>query len=265
MTRNFTVFSPLSFFEKADAPEGQRRRIAGLVSTARRDRQKETILQRGLDFSEFLEFGWYNDNHAKSTDGVLGYPESVKFVAKGAKLPDGGEAPHDGHWAEGYLIPGYAKAEQIWELGRALQKSNAPRRLGFSIEGTVHARAADDQSIITKASVRNVAITHCPVNPDTGLVALAKSMDDAEEEARKALSMTAAPSGPGAGAVLTPESLDSSAPAASGVVPPKKRTPKMLTKSEAVAWMRARFPHITSATAERLVNASLALRNSGAL
>jgi len=46
-----------SFFTKVSAPEGQRRRIGGVVSTETPDRQEETLIQNGLDFSEFVKYG----------------------------------------------------------------------------------------------------------------------------------------------------------------------------------------------------------------
>lgn len=176
---SFKFYAPLSFFEKADAPEGLRRRVAGLITTERKDREGETILQRGLDFSEFLDFGWFNDNHAKEMAGVVGYPEGVRYVRKGERLPDGREAPADGHWAEGWMLDGDPRADTIWQKALALQKSGNQRKLGFSIEGVIERRSGEDRKIIAKARVRNVAITHCPVNTDTQLVALAKSLERA--------------------------------------------------------------------------------------
>lgn len=263
----FQFHMPLSFFEKSDAPDGQRRRIAGLVTTQSRDREGETILQRGLDFSEFLDFGWFNDNHSKETDGVVGYPDAVRFVRKGEALPDGRQAPADGHWSEGFMLEGDPRADKIWAKGLALQKSGSGRRLGFSIEGVIQKRTGQDNKVIAKAKVRNVAITHCPVNTDTALVALEKALERAErneddgqdeaERADKALTMgdapanNARPSGPvsgaGAGRTLTPQSLD--------------HDKKKLTKSEAAAWFRARYTNINQPTAERLANLAFALRD----
>lgn len=179
---NFKVFAPLSFFEKADAPEGLRRRVAGLISTERKDRQDETVLQRGLDFSEFLDFGWFNDNHAKEMSGVLGYPEAVRFVKRGETLPNGRTAPADGHWAEGWLLEGDPRADAVWQKAMALQKAGGKRNLGFSIEGVIERREGHDRKVISKARVRNVAITHCPVNTDTHLMALAKSLEFSDLE-----------------------------------------------------------------------------------
>jgi hypothetical protein len=179
----FRFYAPgLTAFEKANAPEGQRRRIGGIVSTESKDRENEIVLQRGLDFSEFLHHGWFNDNHSKSMIGVLGEPDprSLRFVRKGEKLPNGDVAKADGHWAEGWLYEDDPDADKVWKKIRALEKSPTGRRLGFSIEGVIQRRAGSDNKIIAKAKVRHVAITHCPVNTDTRLDALAKSLSAVE-------------------------------------------------------------------------------------
>lgn len=233
---------PVSFFEKADAEVGKRRRIGGIISTESPDRQGETVLADGLEFSDWIKNGWYNDNHSKDTDGIVGYPEYVKSFRRGEKLPNGEVAKTPGHWAEGYMLP-TDRANRLWELGKAL--AGTGRRLGFSVEGKILrrvgprtiARKADDGSVeyvgnrIAKALVRNVAITNCPVNTDTGLEILARSLTAAETadpddfELRltvleKAMAMgpaqpgvavaTRGPqTGEGAGAVTTPKDLES--------------------------------------------------------
>lgn len=183
----FRFYMPsLYAFEKANAPEGQKRRIGGLVSTETRDRENEVILQRGLDFSEFLKSGYFNDNHAKDVAGIVGTPDpkALRYVKKGEVLPNGETAPANGHWAEGWMLEGDRRAEDIWSKIQSLQKS-PNRRLGFSIEGAIQRRTGRDFKTIAKAKVRHVAITHCPVNMDTRLDVLAKSLggDEAESPA----------------------------------------------------------------------------------
>lgn len=211
--RTFRIFAPMSLFQKASAPEGQRRRIAGVISTESLDKQGEVIVQKGLDFQPFLSQGWFNDNHSKKTTDVLGYPEDVTRFQKGEKLPDGTVAKSNCTWAEGYLLD-TPDADKVWSLGMSLQKAGSKRRLGYSIEGSVQSRTGPGNRIVAKALVRNVAITNCPVGEDTRMELLAKSLDEVE----KGLSMgTAAspgdaPSGPqsgeGAGQVLALESLE---------------------------------------------------------
>ena len=147
-------------FEKADSGE-KSHRIGGYASTSTEDREGESLVQKGLDFSEFLSHGWFNDNHEKGTSGVIGYPTKVEF--------------HKGHgwYVEGYLLKGMKKADEIWEIAKALKKSKSSRKLGFSVEGKIVERK--NQKII-KAVIRNIAVTHVPINPECTLEVLSKAM-----------------------------------------------------------------------------------------
>ena len=216
MSRPFQIYNPIGVWMDKSAPEGQQRRIGGLISTESRDRQDEVILQRGLDFSEFIQHGWFNDNHSKATPGAVGFPNKVEYYAKGTKLPDGNIAKTNGHWAEGYLLEGHKPADEIWSLAQSLAKAGGDRKLGFSIEGSVLRRSGRDRKTIAEAKVRNVAVTNCPVNTDTYMLSLAKSLREVDgecvedlvrsvvqEEQEKALAAASA-----SGAALQPESLD---------------------------------------------------------
>lgn len=290
---------PIHLFEKADAPPGQSRRIGGVISTEHPDRQGETVLQNGLDFKPFLEAGWLNDNHSKATaEGILGYPSEVKFFKKGETYPDGKPAKSNSHWVEGYLLENWEPADKIWQLGKALQKTN--RRLGFSVEGAIHRRigpktvfkkSADGKggkwvgSTVAKATVRNVAITNCPVNTNTNLEVLAKSLQAMEAaepdelEARvavleKAMTMgppsVTAPTGPvtgeGAAAVQAKESLEQDEEEEK-----KKRKAlrenldKSLSYDEATAWVRARYPGLRPSQIGKLLELTRALKMKGRL
>lgn len=296
---------PIWVFEKADEPEEKQRRIGGIISTESPDRQNETVLQDGLDFSDFKRAGWFNDNHSKDTDGIVGYPEVVKRFKKGEKLPNGKEAPTTGHWAEGYLLK-TERANKLWELGKALQGTG--RSLGFSVEGKILRRTGprtifkkgDDGSPqwvgnrIAKALVRNIAVTNCPVNVETGLEILGKSIqameaadpDDFEsrlELLEKALTMGAAtpgvkPVGPqtgeGAGKVIAPQSLEQDdQPPKSKKIKTKtqrgkiteKLMSKSLTEKQAVAWVQWAIPSMDTATAGKLVSLTKKLKTNGNL
>jgi hypothetical protein len=141
---------PFEVWEKAGPDPSKRRRIGGIISTDKTDRQGEVVLQRGLDFSEFLSNGWFNDNHSRETTGIVGYPELVKKVQHKGR---------PAHYVEGYLIEGFDRADEIWKLAQSLQRTG--RRLGFSIEGAVSRREGHDGRTIAEAKVRNVAITNC--------------------------------------------------------------------------------------------------------
>lgn len=147
--------------------------IGGIVSTAKLDKQDEEVVQRGLDFNPFLEAGWYNDDHKQDRKDLLGYPTAAYYVRKGQELPDDTRAKKSGWWTEGYLLD-TAEGRQLWEQVQALR--DTPRKFGFSIEGSVLDRDPTNRNRILRAVVRNVAITHRPVNTDTELVTLAKAL-----------------------------------------------------------------------------------------
>lgn len=263
----FQFFAPMSFFEKASAPAGQQRRIAGVISTELEDKQREVVLQRGLDFSHFLDKGWFNDNHSKDTTDVLGYPETVIKFQKGDKLPDGQVARYNGTWAEGYLLD-TPKASKVWELAQSLAKAGSKRRLGFSVEGTVLQRTGPNNNIVAKALVRNVAVTNCPVGEETRLEALAKSMDEVEKGMTVGAGTGDSPAsagpvtGEGAGQVLAPESLEK--------VPKKDldseedENSKPLEKSLAVARIQERLG-CTRKQAERAFSTLTNMKQRGLL
>lgn len=277
----FQFDMPMSVFEKADAPEGQQRRIGGIASVETRDKQNEVVLARGLDFSEFLSNGWFNDNHSKDTDAIVGYPDTHKMFKKGEILPDGRTAPANGHWVEGYLLEDYPRADRLWKLARSLAKTD--RRLGLSIEGRVLQREKMRKggSRVAAAKVRNVAVTNCPVNTGSRMEVLAKSLlavERANPDVLKALAMGTAtsinpPSGPqagsGAGQVLTGQSLESDdSPPRRAEEDDEFETEEEKKKREArksydlaVIWAKARMPHATWAQAERFVRVTRIAKN----
>jgi hypothetical protein len=229
---------PLEVFHKA-GDKGKERRIGGIISTDRVDRQQERVLQSGLDFSEFLSNGWFNDNHSRDTTGIVGYPQLVRKVTHKGR---------PAHYVEGYLIEGHEPADKIWTLANALQKTG--RRLGFSIEGGVTRREGSGSTIAT-AKVRNVAVTNCPVNTDTGLEVLAKSLQAVEAEGdewlRRGMMAGQAVANPGAapgeGFPLRAESLEAR---------PKRK--RKLSKADAVEFLRKRYPGMTAEKAMRILN-----------
>jgi hypothetical protein len=283
---------PVTFFEKADAPAGQERRIGGIVSTENKDQQDEVVLQRGLDFSYFKKNGWFNDNHSKKTTDILGYPEATKYFGKGQDLPDGSKAEHPGHWVEGYLLR-TEKADEIWSLGKALQDTR--RRLGFSVEGKILQRTGPGNKTIAKALVRNVAITNCPVNTDSRMEILAKSLRAAEqsemgksgsgnypdddEDDEKSLGMGAPPpgnanpstmgptSGMGAGQIITPQSLESpvnpALHAGGGKKRRKRAVKKALTNREAFDFLKSRLPQASAGQIAKVIAITRRMKRSG--
>lgn len=242
----FQIDFPIEVWEKAGAEAGKERRIGGIISTEHKDKQGEVVLQRGLDFSDFLRNGWLNDNHSRETTGVVGYPSKVENRRHNGKAAT---------YMEGYLIPGYDKSDEIWRLAQSLQKTN--RRLGFSIEGKVQERTGADGKTIAAAHVSNVAITNCPVNTVTGLEIVAKSMMALESsakslEAGSAISVPAVAT-PGDGFALRTESLERSPTDTAGRAKKKKKKRKKLSKAEGLALIQRRHPGLS----ERAANAIL--------
>lgn len=218
-------------FEKSGPDASKERRIGGFVSTSHVDRQGETLLQEGLDFEPFLKGGWFNDNHDHSTEALVGYPE----LAELRPLP---EAPgHQGWYVEGYLLKGHQRSDNLWNIAQALQKSG--RRLGFSVEGSIAERDQKNPKIVKKAIVREVAITRCPVNTNTGLDVLAKSLSAGNAVADPGTA-------PGEGFPLRTESLE-------GNGKKKKKKKKRLTKGEAVERLCSARPDLDRAWAEKIV------------
>jgi hypothetical protein len=265
---SFAFDVPVDFFEKADAEPGKERRIGGIATIETKDRQGEVLLARGVDFSDFVSNGWFNDNHSKKTVDILGYPEKAHFFRKGEVLPSGEKAAAAGHWVEGYLL-GTPEADRVWELGKALAQTK--RRLGFSVEGRIEKRTGSAQKTIAKALVRNVAITNCPVNSGARMEILAKSLYTLglDEPTEKSLGMgpvSGSPptppalmgpqSGMGAGRVIAGQSLEhdeTDTVSDEDEKKRKKRIKKSLNESETYAWLRARLPHATPEQLGRII------------
>jgi hypothetical protein len=218
-------------FEKAGADPEKERRIGGIVSTDHMDRQGEVLLQEGLDFAPFLKGGWFNDNHNKATgDGLVGYPEFAEI----RQLPEG----HKGWYVEGYLLKGHPPSDSLWTVANSLQKSG--RRLGFSVEGGIVRRDHRNPKFVRKAIVKEVAITRCPVNDNTGLDVLVKSLSAGNAVSDPGVA-------PGEGFPLRTESLEAK---------PKKKK-KKLKKSEAVALLQRLNPTVSAEMAEHIVDYGL--------
>lgn len=156
---NFNFFMPFDIVKSDNGPD-EEWRIAGYASTSQPDRQDDIIVQKGLDISDFLNFGFLNYDH--NSDQIVGYPDKDKT-----------RLTNKGFWVEGILLKGVPLAERIWETAVALKKSNADRKLGFSVEGKTLAK--DALGRIVKAKVYHVAVTGSPVNTSCTFDALCKS------------------------------------------------------------------------------------------
>lgn len=286
---SFQLDGECVFFEDLSKASGRQRRIAGVISTETRDRQGEIVIQKGLNYDAFLTYGVFNDNHSKDTDAMIGWPEEVKRFSRGQKLPNGEIAKANCSWAEGYLVEGNGntRADRIWDLTKAIQKSNSPRKLGFSIEGSVVKRMGPARKIVAEAIVTNCAVTNCPVNTDTKLETLAKSLslvarmpDDLDriEAMEKALTAgisgnplahgagEGAKQGAGAGQIMIPQDLETDLKF-NGAQLEDLNTPKRkkLSKAEAVAWVYSKLPNFRPDQIARVVDAAIKLESATAL
>ena len=162
---------PFEAFEKAGAPPGKQLRNRGIISTEHRDFQGELVKQGGLDFGPILAGrGWLNDGHDPRAGSELGVPERIYRVT--VPGPDG--RPIQATAMEGYLLD-TPRGRAIWENSRALKGTG--RSLGFSVEGGVQERDPLDSKTVTRAIVKQIAITRVPVNPHTNLEPIEKSLD----------------------------------------------------------------------------------------
>ena len=186
----FSFCLPFDVLKSTDANSDEWR-IGGYASTSSEDRQGDEIVQKGLDYDDFVNYGWFNFDH--HNDQILGYPDKDKC-----------KIDSHGFYVEGTLLKGVEIAKNMWETALALQKSGANRKLGFSVEGKVLQRNALGK--IVKAKIYNVAITPNPVNTSCTWDALVKSFTTDKDDIDKALE---AGHGDASGSAIVPESLES--------------------------------------------------------
>lgn len=142
-------------------------KIGGIATTQAEDQQREELVQEGIEWGYFLSKGWFNWEHQPGPENVMGHPERVfPTVVKG--LPATG--------VEGVLYLHDKRARGAYLNALTMQKAAAPRRIGYSVEGSVLLRDPQKPKRILKSRVLNVAITAHPVQPDARLEVLARSL-----------------------------------------------------------------------------------------
>jgi len=150
----FNFWLPMEIVKsKEDQKKGKQRLIQGIASTIDEDLQKEVVEQRGIDFSYFLKYGYFNNDHKLGFENKVGQPLECRITG-------------DGLWTKGFLFNNHRIADAIWELANALEASQADRKLGFSIQGKVTRRAGRR---ILKCWIQDIAITAAPINTNTWL------------------------------------------------------------------------------------------------
>lgn len=159
LSLGFNLNIPLLKAEETSQRGEKVRFVSGFASLEKEDQQKETIIQKGIDYQPFLEAGYINWDHGDirqhSPAFLIGEPTS-------AEIRDYRGVP--GFYIEGFLYPDKPMANAAWEHLQATNKSLSKRHMGWSIQG--HTLTAQDGKIY-KSVVRDVALTHKPVLRET--------------------------------------------------------------------------------------------------
>jgi len=160
------VFSlPVDIIKKSD----EEWRIAGVASTENKDFQGEVIKIDGLDISTLEKNGFFNEDHRKGFQNILGK------IDKAEKRDDDKAGKH--LYVEGRLFKTQPGAQAAWNIMNELEKSNdLSKRMQLSVEGKIFKRAGKDKKTIVKAKAENVALTLNPINDHT-FASMLKSME----------------------------------------------------------------------------------------
>lgn len=152
--------------EKVGKTEGYH--FEAIASTPDKDRDDETLVQKGLNFEPFKEHGEFNWNHV--SHAMVGVPVGKKAWYS------------SGSWhCEGMILKGLPISEN-YTTDMVIQQHNALKKAGFnrglccSVEGKVIERS-DDGKYVLKADIYNIALTFRPVNPNCTVAMLAKSLN----------------------------------------------------------------------------------------
>lgn len=154
-SEEFGFWVPLTIVKSSTTGKGKDRKrwIEGIASTVHIDLQMEKVVQAGIDYTYFLKYGFFNNDHKPGFENKVGEPTECKVTKNGL-------------YVKGFLYNNHKVADAIWELAHALEASGSSRKLGFSIQGKVLRRAG---KTILKCWVQDVAITAAPINTNTWL------------------------------------------------------------------------------------------------
>lgn len=147
-----------------ESGEGKRY-IFGRASSGHVDDDGDIILQQFLDITPFVERGFFNYEHKDDPEYIVGFPYKEEC-----------KVTEDGFYVAGELFKNHPVADKLWDLIVRLKRENIPRKLYFSIEGKATRYASDPPGVIRGFRVYDVAITRKPVNTNTYLDAIVKSV-----------------------------------------------------------------------------------------
>lgn len=169
---DFTMRLPLLKASEESVHGEKIRFVSGVASLEVADQQNETVIQKGIDYSPFLDTGFINWDHGDIRKGspayLIGEP-TLADVRQHRGVP--------AFYIEGFLYPDKPMANEAWEHLLATAKSMSKRQTGWSIQGQT---LAAQNGRILKSVVRDVALTHKPVLRETvvSFQEICKSLDE---------------------------------------------------------------------------------------
>lgn len=166
MQDDFNFHVPIQFVKSGDG-ENPEMILAGIASTADKDRQGEMLIPDGFDYTYLKNHGYINWHHqlSKNPEAIIGEPTKVE-LRKGKGL-----------YIEAKLYSDSDMAKKAYELAQVLHKNSTKRQLGWSIEGKVVERDPNNPARVTKSKITGCALTPMPINPNT-FVNIIKGMAD---------------------------------------------------------------------------------------
>jgi hypothetical protein len=138
-------------------------------------------------------------------------------------------------------------AKECYDTAVAIKKANANRNLGFSIEGVVQMRDPQNKKRVLKAKVLNVAVTSAPVNPNTNLELIARSMN-----ASMGYQEPAIPDADASLSALVQQSIDKKL--SSATYGQKETKKKMITKSSLKDMLKDHFSNCSNEELEHIAS-----------
>jgi hypothetical protein len=173
MDKSIQLFSLYTTFDiEKGKEESNKIKIGGIISTDAKDQEGDILLQEGMDWTYFLDRGYFNYEHQQGPENILGVPDKVELIELNGKKATK---------VEGFLLMDTPKAKDVYQSIKAIDKAGVGRQIGFSVEGQVIERDLDNPKIVKRAKILNVSITAHPVNPDAKLELLARSLMIAEK------------------------------------------------------------------------------------
>ncbi len=165
----FVMWAEIDHVEKA-GPKSGRAIIQGVASTEAVDADGEVIVQKGIDWSWFMNHGFITLEHPVGIANIIGAPLKIKpTMVKGEK----------GTMLVAELFLDDPTGKQVFSKAQMLKKTKSDRKLGFSIEGRATKRNGNQ---IVESKVMSVAISPVPKNPYTFFEPLAASRNAMSQE-----------------------------------------------------------------------------------